>query len=52
MAAQIAQHVFKVPRVVCRIYDPTREEAYRKLGLSTYCPTLVGAEKIAKMIEE
>ena len=52
MAAQIAQHVFNVPRVVCRLYDPTREEAYRKLGLNTYCPTLVGAAAIHKMVEE
>ncbi len=52
MAAQIAQHVFKVPRVVCRIYDPVREEAYRKLGLSTFCPTVVGAERIYRMLVE
>ncbi len=24
MAAQIAKHVFNVPRVLCRIYDPLR----------------------------
>ena len=52
MAAQIAQHVFKVPRVVCRIYDPVREEAYRKLGLNTYCPTVVGADTVTRMLME
>ena len=52
MAAQIAQHVFKVPRVVCRIYDPVREEAYRELGLNTYCPTVVGAETVTRMLVE
>jgi len=52
MAAQIAQHVFKVPRVVCRIYDPVREEAYRKMGLNTYCPTVLGAETVTKMLME
>ncbi|HEX6547245.1 MAG TPA: TrkA family potassium uptake protein [Candidatus Dormibacteraeota bacterium] len=51
MAAQIAHNVFKVPRVVCRIYDPVREEAYRKLGLRTYCPTVVGAEAILRLME-
>ncbi|MER3485276.1 MAG: TrkA family potassium uptake protein, partial [Chloroflexota bacterium] len=25
MAAQVARHVFKVPEVICRIYDPVRE---------------------------
>jgi trk/ktr system potassium uptake protein len=52
MAAQIAQHVYKVPKVVCRIYDPVREDAYRKLGLQTYCPTLTGADAILKLIGE
>jgi trk system potassium uptake protein TrkA len=27
MASQIAKHVFKVPRMVARIYDPERAEA-------------------------
>ena len=39
MAAQIAKRIFKVPKVVCRIYDPGREELYRTLGLDTFCPT-------------
>ncbi len=43
MAAQIAKHIFNVPRVVCRIYDPIREEMYHKLGLETISPTKVGA---------
>jgi trk system potassium uptake protein TrkA len=43
MAAQIAKHVFGVKRVVCRIYDPIREQLYRELGLETFSPTTVGA---------
>lgn len=39
MAAQVARLVFKVPEVVCRIYDPVREDTYRRLGLTTVCPT-------------
>lgn len=39
MAAQVARLMFKVPEVVCRIYDPVREDAYRRLGLTTVCPT-------------
>lgn len=52
MAAQIAQHIYKVPKVVCRIYDPVREEAYRKLGLQTYCPTITGTDAIMTLIGE
>src|SRR5213593_4699188 len=50
MASQIAKHVFKVPRVVCRIYDPERADAYEKLGLHTICPTLEGAKRIEKTL--
>jgi trk/ktr system potassium uptake protein len=52
MASQIAKHVFKVPRVVTRIYDPERAEAYQKLGLHTICPTIDGAKKIQKTLLE
>lgn len=39
MAAQVARLMFNVPEVVCRIYDPVREDTYRRLGLTTVCPT-------------
>jgi trk system potassium uptake protein TrkA len=44
MASQIAKEIFKVKKVVCRIYDPIREETYRELGLEAFCPTLVGSQ--------
>jgi len=43
MSAQIAKVKFKVPRVVARIYDPLRAEAYKELGIDTISPTLLGA---------
>lgn len=52
MAAQIAKHVFKVPHVVARIYDPERADAYAKLGLHTICPTIEGAQLIQRMLSE
>lgn len=39
MASQVAKLIFNVPEVVCRIYDPVREDTYRRLGLTTVCPT-------------
>jgi trk system potassium uptake protein TrkA len=42
-ATQMAKHIFGVPRTLCRIYDPIREEMYRELGLETISPTIVGA---------
>ena len=44
MASQIAKEIFKVKKVVCRIYDPIREETYHELGLDTISPTKVGAQ--------
>lgn len=44
MASQIAREIFHVQRVMCRIYDPIREETYRGLGLETICPTIMGAQ--------
>lgn len=51
MACQIARHIFKVPRVVCRIYDPLREEMYSALGLETISPTKIFAQLMREKIE-
>jgi trk system potassium uptake protein TrkA len=51
MAGQIAQLIFKVPRVIARLYDPIREEVYQTAGLRTVCPTKVGAERIKQMLD-
>src|SRR4030042_5063334 len=32
MSCQIAKHIFKVPRGVCRVSAPLREERHRALG--------------------
>jgi trk system potassium uptake protein len=50
MAAQVARNIFNVPEVVCRIYDPVREETYRRLGLTTICPTTIIADEILESI--
>jgi trk system potassium uptake protein len=44
MAAQIARHIFKVPRVISRIYDPLRQEIYKDLGLESFSPTVIFAQ--------
>jgi trk system potassium uptake protein TrkA len=50
MAAQIARLIFKVPKVVARLYDPVRDETYQTLGLETVSPTNIGVQKIREMI--
>ncbi len=51
MAAQIAKHIFNVPRVVCRIYDPLRQEIYSTLGLETISPTTIFARMLKEKLE-
>ena len=50
MASQIAKELFHVKKVVCRIYDPIRDETYRELGLETISPTIVGSQLIFEAI--
>jgi trk system potassium uptake protein len=44
LAAQIAKHVFKVPKVLLRIYDPLRRELYNNLGMEAFSPTIIFAQ--------
>jgi trk system potassium uptake protein len=46
MAAQLAKHVFGVPRVIAKINDPLRARAYRTLGLETICRTTILSEAL------
>jgi len=51
MAAQIAKHIFNVPRVICRIYDPLRQELYSTLGLEAISPTTIFAQILKEKLE-
>jgi trk system potassium uptake protein TrkA len=46
MAAQLGKHVFGIPRVIAKINDPLRAEAYRSLGLETICRTVILADAL------
>jgi len=52
LATQVAKHIFGVPRTLCRIYDPIREEMYRGLGLETISPTIMGANVLHGLLSE
>ena len=51
MAAQIAKHIFNVPKVLCRIYDPLRQELYQTLGLEAISPTTIFAQILKEKLE-
>jgi len=48
MAAQIAKHIFKVPRVLSRVYDKNRADIFAKLGIETFSSTYI----MSNMIED
>jgi trk system potassium uptake protein TrkA len=50
VAARIARNIFRVPRVVARLYDPVRAEVYQRLGLRTISSTSWGAERIVEVV--
>ena len=47
----MAKHLFGVRKLVCRIFDPIREEMYRKLGMETIGPTRVVAGLLKEALE-
>ncbi|HEX5165328.1 MAG TPA: TrkA family potassium uptake protein [Thermomicrobiales bacterium] len=51
MTAQIAQTVFDIQHVVARIYDPVREDTYRRMGIHTVCPTTTIASLMLSAIQ-
>lgn len=50
IAASVARDTFRVPIVVARIYDPQREQIYRRLGIRTISSTAWGAHKIKRLM--
>ena len=49
-ASQMAREVYGIKRVLCRIYDPVREEIFREIGLETFSPTSLGAQIMVDML--
>jgi trk system potassium uptake protein TrkA len=50
VAARIAHNLFRVPRVLARLYDPRRAEIYERLGIVTISSTTWGAERIYELL--
>lgn len=48
LAAQLGKHIFGIPRVIAKINDPLRADAYRALGLETMCRTVLLADALVQ----
>jgi trk system potassium uptake protein len=51
MAAQVGRHIFNVPKVVTRIYDPLRQETFEMLGIEAISPTVLGADRCLAILD-
>lgn len=45
-----ARRMFRVPRVVARLYDPRTAEVYQRLGIRTLAPVTWGIQRIADLV--
>lgn len=52
VAAQVAKKIFKVPKVIARVYDPERANIYKVLGLDVISGTILFAAMIRDKIIE
>ncbi|GLI35062.1 potassium channel family protein [Desulforhabdus amnigena] len=50
VVARIARLVFQVPRVVARLYEPRKVEAYQKLGVQIVAPDSWGINRFADLL--
>ncbi len=52
MASQVAKGIFKVPRVIARVYDPTKAAVYKALGFDVLSETTLFASMIRDKITD
>ncbi len=50
VTARIAKLIYRVPQVVTRLYEPSRAEVYRRLGLQTISSTTWGVGRIVQLL--
>ncbi len=52
MIAEIAKRIFKIPKVVARLYNPEKEASYQQFGIDYVCGTSWVATRILDKIVE
>ena len=50
VVARLARRIFRVPRVVARVYDPRKAEVYRRLNITTISPLAWGVDRMAEAL--
>jgi trk system potassium uptake protein TrkA len=50
VVARIAKNIYRVPRVIARLYDSSKADIYRRLGIQTISTTTWGIERATEII--
>lgn len=50
VSATIAREIYRVPKVVARIFDPRRAEIYRRMGIQTVSSVSWAANEISSLV--
>ena len=50
VVARVAKNVYRVPRVIARLYDSRKAEIYRRLGIQTISTTTWGIERASEIL--
>jgi trk system potassium uptake protein TrkA len=48
--ARVAKNIYRVPRVIARLYDSRKAEIYRRLGIQTISTTTWGIERASEIL--
>jgi len=50
LIGRISRNIYRVPRVISRIYDPRKAEIYHTLGIQTISATTWGIRRVSEML--
>jgi len=50
LIGRISQNIYRVPRVISRLYDPRKAEIYHALGIQTICTTTWGVRRVTELL--
>lgn len=48
--ARIARNIYRVPHVIARLYDSTKADIYRRIGIQTISTTIWGIERATELL--
>jgi trk system potassium uptake protein TrkA len=50
VVARLAREMFKVPKVIARLYDPRHSEIYQRLGVQTISPVSLSIQRLSELL--